>query len=681
MRSLICFITMCFLSISSTTVFAENIFGPKKSKKNPTMEKFFGGKFYISFENKDKKVAKDVCSAMTVVLNNTYSMPEGRCVYEDKGLTNQELKKKHAFAIKFIDDKETDTYKVVANYLNGDDLDIKDITWNLKNSKHPKFNTAVKEIIFKLIDYEKNSEKYKEILFFKAIAQSKTIRPIDENRFEYIDSNTTVNKEVAMLQFARESKRNKNYLKAGLELGALLGIGQALYFAGHDMMAEDQEYTNKSFSDFKNRMFTMDQAGFDDNDVSMNWGHSYAGMLYYQSARNNGFSSKESFLVAIASSTIWEVFGEHREIMSINDQINTGIGGSIIGEVGYQISNMLKGKTGVTAKIINAMVNPMGAINNWVSGKSLDSGHRNFSREYGFDGDNYEDFHILTGLTYLDNKKTAQTKKLVEIGFEAEVINLPIEGEGRISSVVYDPLMAKLSMNTHLSQDGVEDFHAITKLALAGYFNKNIIRDESGELKGHSFYIGAASKTEYRSRGVDHADDFFAVVNVLGGTLDVHYFIKGTKIRFAVDIYGDFAMVRPYGIDKYKENGGSLEGGNTVLKRKNYYYATGITKGLSFSVERGKWKTGLDAVNHHFQSINSKSLDRYSENITRKLDMKDKYQSIKFYVSYQASKSSRVVLGLERLIREGTVHDQTDGIKFGQDSTEDRIYLNYEHDL
>lgn len=684
MRSLLSLSILTLSSIFVVSAFSQDHFR-SDLKKRLTVEQFMNDKFLIYLESSNPEVNSNVCDSMGIVLKNIYGRTQGQCVYSDnlndsKKLTNKALANKHSFIVTLNDDG-VGKYKIIAKYLQGDEFDIQELTWNLKSTDDKKLSKAVKEITFKLVDYEKNSHSYRDILFYKGIAQSQSIRAIDEYRFIDTKTKTSMDKETAFTRFSQEKKANKNYLKAGLELGALLGIGQALYFANHDAMAEDQEYTNKSFSDFKNRMFTLDQSGFDDNAISMNWGHSYAGMLYYQAARNNAFSSKESFLVTLAASTIWEVFGEHREILSLNDQITTSVGGSIIGEVGYQISNMLKRRSGLSAKIVSAIVNPMGAINNWVSGKNMDAGHRNFSREYGFNGDNYEDINIVTGLTYLNNKETAQTKTLVELGLEAEVINLPIEGEGRISSVIYDPMMAKLSINTHISTDHIEDFHSVTKLVLAGYFNKNIIRDTNGKLKGHSFYIGAASKTEYRSRGEGHGDDFFAVVNVLGGTLDVHYFVNGIKMRFAIDMYGDFAMVRPYAVDAYQEDGGTLWGGNTVLQRKNYYYGRGITNGLNFSIEKDKWKAGLDAVNHYFESINSVSLDRTSEAITRKLDMKDKYTSIKFYVSYEVTKSSKVVMGLERIIREGTLHNRTDEIKSSAESKEDRFYLNYEHKI
>jgi hypothetical protein len=68
--------------------------------------------------------------------------------------------------------------------------------------------------------------------------------------------------------------------------------------------------------------------------------HPYNGALYYNSARANNFNIWQSTLFAMLGSAAWEMFCEN-EYPSINDAINTTLGGVIMGEVFYRTSDVL----------------------------------------------------------------------------------------------------------------------------------------------------------------------------------------------------------------------------------------------------------------------------------------------------------------------------------------------------
>ena len=69
-------------------------------------------------------------------------------------------------------------------------------------------------------------------------------------------------------------------------------------------------------------------------------GHPYQGSMYHGFARASGLGYWEGLGYTFLGSAFWEVFGETTR-PSVNDQINTGIGGSFLGEALFRMANLL----------------------------------------------------------------------------------------------------------------------------------------------------------------------------------------------------------------------------------------------------------------------------------------------------------------------------------------------------
>lgn len=69
-------------------------------------------------------------------------------------------------------------------------------------------------------------------------------------------------------------------------------------------------------------------------------GHPYQGSMYHGFARSAGLNYWESLGYAVAGSALWEIAGE-ATLPSRNDLINTGVGGSFLGEVLFRLSNLV----------------------------------------------------------------------------------------------------------------------------------------------------------------------------------------------------------------------------------------------------------------------------------------------------------------------------------------------------
>ncbi len=118
--------------------------------------------------------------------------------------------------------------------------------------------------------------------------------------------------------------------------------------------------------------------GFDADSFDMNQSmHPLHGSLYFNAARSNGYSYWESGAFTLAGSFGWEFFMENTQ-PSINDLVNTTLGGMSRGEMAHRIAGMLRDNraTGFTRfwrELSGAIVDPMGGFNRLLHGEMTTS--------------------------------------------------------------------------------------------------------------------------------------------------------------------------------------------------------------------------------------------------------------------------------------------------------------------
>ena len=106
--------------------------------------------------------------------------------------------------------------------------------------------------------------------------------------------------------------------------------------------------------------------------------HPYHGGLFFTAARSNGYGYWESGLFALAGSLMWECCMENTA-PSINDLVNTTLGGMTRGEVAHRLSivvldNTATGADRVWREIVATLLNPVGAFNRLVRGEMFSQG-------------------------------------------------------------------------------------------------------------------------------------------------------------------------------------------------------------------------------------------------------------------------------------------------------------------
>jgi hypothetical protein len=113
---------------------------------------------------------------------------------------------------------------------------------------------------------------------------------------------------------------------------------------------------------------------WDTDNFNMNFFlHPYAGSMYFNSPRSNGFNFYESAPFVVFGSLMWEYLMENTP-PSKNDLINTTISGIFLGEVLYRISSNIlndskKGSQRFWREFFAGIVNPTRASNRFFQGK------------------------------------------------------------------------------------------------------------------------------------------------------------------------------------------------------------------------------------------------------------------------------------------------------------------------
>ncbi len=103
-------------------------------------------------------------------------------------------------------------------------------------------------------------------------------------------------------------------------------------------------------------------------------GHPYQGNNYFTAGRSNGLSFYESAAVTAFGSGTWEYFGETNHA-SLNDFINTTLGGIALGEMFHRVSWMVRdtratGRGRLWKEIGALALDPVGGVNRFISGDS-----------------------------------------------------------------------------------------------------------------------------------------------------------------------------------------------------------------------------------------------------------------------------------------------------------------------
>jgi hypothetical protein len=565
-----------------------------------------------------------------------------------------ELSPSYDYHLRILRSKDDELKVDVTNWHRTSDSDFKNLGWNFKDNNKSKISKAdaFTKFIGNFFLYAANEKSYKAGLLINGAFESTQI-DFDKKTGYFVDraTNQPISIDTAISLYENESPRKKNYLRTGIEIGVQLSAAMAIYYKNLAFNAVDFDYT--LIGGLKAKYITHEAWKFDDNDKISNYGHTYAGVMYYQTARSNGFNSLESALITFASSAVWETL-EYHEVFSLNDMVLTPVGGYVIGEATYQISCALLAKNSLIAKTLGYTINPNMGINH-----ALDKKYKGdkFSAQKDCKKPRFSDISVYVGLENRQKSYEAGKNSDYNVGMNATVVNIEnYNKEGKERKMVYDSAMTKVQAGIN-GNDILTDMKVVAQVVMAAYHQKNLTLDEKGQLRGYDIILGLGSGSSMNDRGAaenDPNEDFYGTVNILGATAHATGLYKGYKIEADFGVYGDFAMVKSFSLEEYKANrGGSLADESSIVKRKGYYWGTGSSLMSSISASKGIVEVGYETQYSRASSIDKRNRIESKTGT----EFSDTIHLNKVYANFKITKNLKFQIAQEYNVRTGKVNN------------------------
>lgn len=424
------------------------------------------------------------------------------------------------------------------------------------------------------------------------------------------------------------SRPGEKKLRAWIEQAAF-SIATTVNYWASNSFPEDRDFGLDIDSQISRVLF-LEGWRFDSNQFSLNWSHILGGATYYQFGRSNHLSWLYSWLMSIVGSSWWEIVAEPKEVVSINDQIMTGLGGFAAGEPWYQIGHFLCHQPSPVLRVLS-FLNPVVKLNHLLD--------RKYPVAEGYVQPGWHEMKVFLGARRLAlGRREAGTD--VYFGFNARLIGIPEYGKpGELRRAVTDAYFSEMTLDYATRGGHAEETRFLTKAVAWGRFVQKI--GDSGN--GYSLTLGLGSsfelfkkrplaaydavpvpvKTDLGRLQLEEPRNFtekLAILHVAGPVLDGTVFRRGLKLRTVVEAYFDFALVNSAAINEYSRFH-DISGLKTTVFYYGYYYGFGGTLSASARLD---WK---DLQVHGLAGFGAWSsidfLDRFQAEVTNNAHLSD----------------------------------------------------------
>jgi hypothetical protein len=162
--------------------------------------------------------------------------------------------------------------------------------------------------------------------------------------------------------------------------------------------------------------------------------------------------------------------------------------------------------------------------------------------------------------------------------------------------------LTELGLEAIVTAYGFESLQFIAKTVWVAYAHQRRGRHLAGQTTGWSVLAGLASAFEHTQYNADEFEDWIAAVHVLGPAIEFTLMRQDDYLRLGFEVFGDFAMVRSFAFDQYKQQH-ALRGLKTVLQEENYYYAIGVHLRPKLEGQYGAYRLVAEYTYAHYDSI------------------------------------------------------------------------------
>lgn len=407
-------------------------------------------------------------------------------------------------------------------------------------------------------------------------------------------SSAPVSTDVVAEEAAPE-ERDFNYGRAALEMGTAMALGIVWYETQIEVNKLDFDF-DRTPSEQWRRLTSGDGYRFDDNARYLNVGHPFMGAAYHQFARVNGGSLLQSFLFSLGTSTLWELAVEHREVMSLNDSLMTPVGGLPIGESLFQLGELFaRGAPTVRNRALMALASPAHGLSTLYGDGRPQAGMLDAD---GLPADRFRQLQLVAGGVY----DPSAPGLLGQARLDSEIVSIPGYGAaGHSERRLRGGEATRLTIDYVGTDDDLDRFTLFAQSSVVGRHRQR---------GGHGTLVAGSSAFDLSYADQCAFTDFLAAAHLLGPTGELSLYRGPLWLRAGADLFGDFAMVRPYALDPAGARE-VLAGTKSVLRRQHYYYALGVTSAARLDARYGRARAGASVRFNAFDSI--EGLDRHQQ--------------------------------------------------------------------
>jgi hypothetical protein len=490
------------------------------------------------------------------------------------------------------------------------------------------------------------------------------------------------NRKTACKKNSSESG-SKRFKRALLVDAALLIPNSIKYWIKYSDWIEDWQF-ELTWEDQKKRFFSLDAYLFDSNPFVTNWTHTVAGAVYYDFARYHRLNKLESTLFMLGSSMWWEYITEWREVISVGDNICSGVAGITIGEPLYWIGSYFTQKKGLGNTILGFIFNPIVGINDLLDNKK----HMSLLNLQRFPR---PDFNLFFGPQMVSDSENDSGSTRFFSGLSIRYYTIEGYGEsGKQNRYIKSTLFSEFQADVSLGVNTLEEYSFFTRSILFGQFRQNLKQHSDNKLSGHNLILGAATafdyykknSTRYYDKGEYHYDftggeeapqpvefsDKIAIMNLIGPVAEFSHYSDQFKFRTSVSAYLDFALVTSMAINKYSSLYDLYDPRiKTTLSYYGYYYAFGFTVFSDMDLIYGNIKLSGKLKYHWFDSI--EGLDRFQEDMEDDSNVSDTRLMAKIGLGFSLPDSPITLqIAYEYIDRKGQFKDVSHAF------SEERLY-------
>lgn len=471
--------------------------------------------------------------------------------------------------------------------------------------------------------------------------------------------------------------KTKRFKRAVLTNACVWLTDSIRYWSMSALWIEDWQY-ELTWKDQKRRFTTLEANIFDSNPYITNWAHGLSGAVFYNMARYHRLNILESVIFEMISSLWWEYITEWREVVSVNDNFFSGLGGLPVGESLSRLAGYLNRKPGTFNKVLSYIVNPVMGLNDLL-------GEKKWRKRFPAPDVSESKLDLYFGQkqsSYKGGKGWSSPDLYLCV--DTSLNTIPGYGDpaaGDISRFVRKPLINEFFLDFTIGKTYYEEFNYFSKIVLFGLFRQKLRQDAAKRLHGYNFFLAAGSAFDlfrkkgnvYYDQGEYHYDftageqatqpteftDKLAVVNLFGPTFNFSLYSGRFKLWLTLDAYFDFAMVNSMAVNEYSKKYDLYEPRlKTTLAHYGYHYAFGFTLSSKGGMRYRNIELDGRVKYQYYDSV--EGLDRFQYNVVDDSNLTDYRFMYKVSAGYALPGTPvKVVFAWEGIDREGTLKDIT----------------------